>query len=147
MWIYSLGITLRRTIQSTSGTSLQRKMTTGANGAAVLLNYQNDNGNTMTMGQRIKAPAVMTMVNHQANGILDKNGNGSENLMKNHYNKDKAAIAVSSSCDTDNVCVAKNMYKNLTSLEYVIRTMCAPNIHYRASLMYLLDVSKFISFL
>lgn len=32
--------------------------------------------------------------------------------------------------------------KNYTTLEHVIRAMCAPNIVYRASLMYLLDVSK-----
>lgn len=34
--------------------------------------------------------------------------------------------------------------KNPTSLECVIRAMCAPNIYYRASLMYLLNVSNML---
>lgn len=37
-----------------------------------------------------------------------------------------------------------NNNKNPTSLECVIRAMCAPNIYYRASLMYLLNVSNML---
>lgn len=75
MWIYSLGVTLRRAIQLFS---------TG-------------------ISQQSKATTVKSAMNTVAS-------NGQK-------------------------------HKNLTSLEYVIRAMCAPNILYRASLMYLLDVS------
>lgn len=75
MWIYSLGVTLRRAIQTFS---------TGTN-------------------QQSKAATVKSTLNTVANN--------------------------------------ERKHKNITSLEYVIRAMCSPNILYRASLMYLLDVS------
>lgn len=79
MWIYSLGITLRRAVHTFS---------TGTNQQAT--------------GTTVEAPYNDANVKNPSNN------------------------------------------KNPTSLERVIRAMCAPNIYYRASLMYLLDVSSIL---
>lgn len=127
MWIYSLGITLRRTLQSFSTANNRRKATQALNrgsDAATTLNAQNDIGNT---NQRTKAPGAMTVRCHLAAtaGALHPtaNNNNDESDINN-----RAQIA------------PKNSSKK-SSLDYVIRTMCAPNRNNRASLMYLLDVS------
>lgn len=130
MWIYSLGITLRRTLQSFSTANNQRKATQALNrGAgtagtgATLLNAQNDIGNP---NQRTKTPAAMLVrcqSSQQPTGNDDNDASDSNN---------SAQIA------------PKNSSKK-SSLDYVIRTMCAPNRNNRASLMYLLDVSIIVS--
>lgn len=119
MWIYSLGITLRRTIQSTSATSQQRKALQGTmhqqqtTTTTALANYENDGG---------RGAPVIAAHQQPSHGGNASNGHHPAN-------------------DNDNEPITNNMYKHLTSLDYVVRTMCAPNLHYRASLMYLLDVS------
>lgn len=102
MWIYSLGITLRRTIQSLSGANNgnQPRATTAGRATALL-----------------KTTSAFARTSESGNCDKEGEGLGGGN---------------------DNI---RQQHKSLTSLEYVIRAMCAPNIHYRASLMYLLDVS------
>lgn len=94
MWIYSLGITLRRAVHTLS-TGTNQQATAGTTVEA----YYND---------AAPIPATTTTT---ATAITPSVKNPSNN-------------------------------RNPTSLERVIRAMCAPNIYYRASLMYLLDVSK-----
>lgn len=127
MWIYSLGITLRRTLQSFSTANNQRKATqalnrgngTGGGTGATLLNAQNDIGNP---NQRTKTPAAMLV---RCQSSLQPTGNDDNG---DSDSNNSAQIA------------PKNSSKK-SSLDYVIRTMCAPNRNNRASLMYLLDVS------
>lgn len=131
MWIYSLGITLRRTLQSFSSANNQRKATHalsrgsggGVGDGATLLNAQNDIGNT---NQRTKAPGAM-MVRCQLSTAPSHHPTGNDDNRDSDSNNG-AQIA------------PKNSSKK-SSLDYVIRTMCAPNRNNRASLMYLLDVS------
>lgn len=92
MWIYSLGITLRRAVHTLS-TGTNQQATAGTTVEA----YYNDASTTTTA-----AAATTSSVKNPSNN------------------------------------------RNPTSLERVIRAMCAPNIYYRASLMYLLDVSIII---
>lgn len=129
MWIYSLGITLRRTLQSFSTANIQRKATQALNrgsGGATMLNAQNDIGNT---NQRTMAPGALTVRCESTAASHHSTGNN-ENDESDINNR--AQIA------------PKNSSKK-SSLDYVIRTMCAPNRNNRASLMYLLDVSIIIT--
>lgn len=121
MWIYSLGITLRRTIQSTANNQHQRKGISESgiglmqNQQMTIGNYQNDVVVQATARKPITNTTTMT-TNHQHHG--------------HHFGQ-----------DNDTGLITNNAHKHLTSLDYVVRMMCAPNLHYRASLMYLLDVS------
>lgn len=100
MWIYSLGITLRRAVHTLStGTNQQAKAGTTVEA------YYNDADPTATTTTTTATNATST-----------------------------TAITSSVKNPSNN--------RNPTSLERVIRAMCAPNIYYRASLMYLLDVSN-----
>lgn len=110
MWIYSLGITLRRTIHSFSGTNTgnQVKVTTTA---ATVATTTKTASAPLTKTTTSTIPSTFTRTDEN-----DNEGGGNDNIRQQH--------------------------KNFTSLEHVIRTMCAPNINYRASLMYLLDVSN-----
>lgn len=96
MWIYSLGITLRRAVHTLS-TGTNQQATAGTTVEA----YYNDAAPTTTTTATSSSTTAIT------------------SSVKNPSNN-----------------------RNPTSLERVIRAMCAPNIYYRASLMYLLDVSN-----
>lgn len=141
MWIYSLGITLRRTLQSFSTANSQRKATqalnrgggTGAGAGAgtrtdgaTLLNAQNDIGNT---NQRTKTPGAMMLQRCQSSSTMVS----THQPTGNNNDKDES--------DSSSAQIATKNSSKKSSLDYVIRTMCAPNRNNRASLMYLLDVS------
>lgn len=128
MWIYSLGVTLRRTIQSTTASS-SSQYRSNKHGAGIAMlqqqqnaGYANDAVAQVTANQRTPEPVA-----HQQNHHHRTMMNGHVNHLDN---------------DNDTVPTTNNVYKHLTSLDHVIRMMCAPNLHYRASLMYLLDVSN-----
>lgn len=133
MWIYSLGITLRRTIQSSSGGSSHRRVTSSD---AAQPSGPKDCGAPATANRRAPAAATQQRL-HQRPSDGGAGGNGTRLARHNNY----AEIGEHFSAGSEFATLPRNAYRHLTSLDYVIRTMCAPNIHYRASLMYLLDVS------
>lgn len=128
MWIYSLGVTLRRTIQSTLSTSSHhRNGKLGGSGIAMMQQqqnggYENDIVAQVTANQR--PPASVAQRNQES---VAPHG------PVNHLTS-----------DNDTTLTTNSVYKHLTSLDHVVRMMCAPNLHYRASLMYLLDVSMIV---
>lgn len=136
MWIYSLGVTLRRTIQSTSANSShQHSKGVHESGLAMLQRqntapgtYQNDVVAQVTAHTNTRQPGL-TSLHHQPR--QPPHQHQQSNGRVNHAAND----------NDDSGMITNNVYKHLTSLDYVVRMMCAPNLHYRASLMYLLDVS------
>lgn len=124
MWIYSLGVTLRRTIQSTTASSASQYRNGKYDAGIAMLQQQNggyENDGVAQVTANKRPPEPITQQNHHRTAI-----NGHVNHLGN---------------DNDAIPTTNNVYKHLTSLDFVIRMMCAPNLHYRASLMYLLDVS------
>lgn len=141
MWIYSLGITLRRTIQSVSASNSQRRNQRGTRSMAKSESEATAVGAQPTSNNNVPA-VTMATAKREANGNFGGAATDNENIKMIYNNSVDDGNATN--CDSDSGNGSGKTFKNLTSLEYVIRTMCEPNIHYRASLMYLLDVSTTI---
>lgn len=142
MWIYSLGVTLRETIpyftaddETEQGDCITHS--DNASNAAYSISTQTaftkretindkrngkncDNVCCIKENDTTKTPASMTRFN--------KNNNNYINMTDGWRN---------------NAAVADTSTSILTSLNQTIISMCDPNINYRASLMYLLNVNTY----
>jgi hypothetical protein len=164
MWIYSLGITLCRTISSSALLSQQQQQ--------VSFNQIHINNNRTTNEkivnrqneqQQPQQPYHQQQPNQKeiisGIGCVDDVGGGDDCSQRNriHYHKNNmndknlefhnhctkqntASVNLHHNNDNQN---SNNKRRNIiyTSLEQVIATMCEPNLSRRASLMFLLDVS------
>lgn len=125
MWIYSLGITLRRTLQSFSSANIQRRTTTSTTTTTTTT--------AATAAQASNRGIGIAKVTMKAPGA-----------MLQHCQPPSSSHPTGNNDESDSNNGAQTPPKNpnkKSSLDYVIRTMCAPNRNNRASLMYLLDVS------
>jgi len=138
MWIYSLGITLHRTITSNN------RLTTGSNTICTETTVQfknNSNNNPVTGLKVIKRPTITSVANDYPQFSCNSN-------MNNHVENNKNELITNSNdpiirkIPAAPVYTAYNQQHRLsTSLDHVLSSMCERNLHHRASLMYLLDVS------
>lgn len=148
MWIYSLGVTLRETIPYFTADDEAEQgdcVTHSDNASNAAYSTSSTRQTTIAKSETIndkrngkicdteccikenamtKAPASATRINKNINYYINMN-DGWRNI---------AAVADTSS-------------SILTSLNHTIISMCDPNINYRASLMYLLNVSAYILYI
>lgn len=142
MWIYSLGVTLREIIPyfTADDEAEQRDCVTHSDNAAnadYSITRQTSIAKRETINEKrngkncdkeycikgnatTKTPASMTRINNNYNYYINMN-DGCRNIAD----------------------VTDTSTSILTSLSHTIISMCDPNINYRASLMYLLNVSTY----
>lgn len=120
MWIYSLGITLRKIIRGQQN----RKGEPGA------LSY--DNGSETAINSKIMSIARSTYQNHGHCNQCEVKENG----LTNNSESGNSAASLNPYCTYNSYQCALDI-----SLDQVLGCMCERNLHQRASLMYLLDVS------
>lgn len=166
MWIYSLGITLHNTIRPVSGQT-NATVATGVSEPAAYSVVQKPKSTTATTindkrfgaagencanngrqrsGDDGRISAMMISNKSNATTLTPlpplspvSGGDGSSSVFRynnNNYNNNPANHSENMVGVDGNSSTA-----TLTSLDYVISAMCAPNLHQRASLMYLLNVS------
>lgn len=139
MWIYSLGVTLRETIPNIA-----------EDGEAELGDFVTHSDVVYSKSKQ-REIAERETINDKRNG---KNCNH-ECCIKEKATTNAFVSNVSNPSNSyinmndgrrKNAAVADTNTSILTSLNQTIFSMCDPNINYRASLMYLLNVSTYIRY-
>lgn len=153
MWIYSLGITLLkmiptstiRTIDHSHSTTIPTRITSTtspatSSGRLRLINGKmvDDNvPNNEAISEIIMASEINSL-KVSSSSSCDESSMHRYSSNNNRQSAGRQTGASEFDVDADDGNVGNNV---LTSLEYVISCMSTQNLHNRASLMYLLDVS------
>lgn len=155
MWIYSLGITLQRALPSTLQIVKNRDELVKACQQRTMSSISKLSLYSMTSMLPLQTPSSQPpLTSLSSSAAISKKASENERNQKRNSN---AAVIKTSTTSTaaeqrcsklselcpsrDNHQCENGEHNGLSSLDYVIASMCSFSLHHRASLMYLLDVS------
>lgn len=128
MWIYSLGITLRRT------TFTKNRILNGNH-------YENATTFNNNNKQNVYGHHQQQQQQHHSHSQHHLNHQQQQSQQQQHYHQHQQQQYQQQHHHGYNKNLMTATNSNLTSLDHVISTMCEKNLSNRASLMFLLDVS------